>query len=101
MLRRNAKKRKLRDEAYTGKPELEGQSVGKERYAHEVQDGQVHEMDGTLDPIEIERSRERYEIEDTSAPVEAGFTSNILEMEGRHGTTEVGRTSVSSGEARL
>jgi hypothetical protein len=98
ILRRLKRKRKQRDEVLEHKPELDGQPMSKDVYAHEVQDDQIHEMGGTIEPVEIDQSRHIQEIEDTSAPVEAHTTSNVPEMEAVHGTTEIGETPTSDAD---
>ncbi|KAF2451723.1 hypothetical protein P171DRAFT_438408 [Karstenula rhodostoma CBS 690.94] len=99
-LRRRIRKRNsLRGNTYTDKPELDGQVNSNVTNAHEVQDDQIHEiMSGTVEPVEIDRSRQIHEIEDTGAPVEAHTTSNVPEMEAAHGRTEIGTASTSDDQ---
>ncbi|KAF2451724.1 hypothetical protein P171DRAFT_478752 [Karstenula rhodostoma CBS 690.94] len=81
-LRRLRRKRNPEDGTYHSKPELDGQPANKEipMDVHEAQDDQVNELDGTTEPVEIERSRDIQEIEDTGLPAEADRRSNIPEM---------------------
>ncbi|KAL1593287.1 hypothetical protein SLS60_010895 [Paraconiothyrium brasiliense] len=94
LTRRAGKKNKLRVEAYSDKPELDGQTIKKEPYAVEIDDGHVHEIDGTDIPVETEASNHIQEIEDTGISVECDVPSNDPEMEANHGTTELGETSI-------
>lgn len=88
-------KHSAQDEAYAEKSELDGQPIRKEVAAHELQDGEIHEMMGVTVGPEIDGFGQIFECEDNHMLVEMHTSSNFPEMEAMHGKSEIGTTSAS------
>lgn len=74
---------------YIQKAQLSVEPSIKEQYITELHDGQVYEMGGITDPVEIDRLSDVPEMEGGSEPVEADQSSNIPEMEAKYGIAEL------------